>query len=75
MITDILDGKTVVALVREIPEIKNAIKTYDVFNELSPYKIDDVFKSHNMMMMRNVLVDDAGHSDKAVWHSINGDLF
>ena len=59
MITEILDGKTVVAPVREIQEVKNAIKTYDAFNELSPYKIDDMLKAHGMMM--NALVDDAGH--------------
>ena len=31
MITEILDGKHVVAPLREIQEVKNAIKTYDAF--------------------------------------------
>lgn len=59
MITEILDGKTVVAPVREIQEVKNAIKTYDAFTELNPYKIDDLLKAHGIMM--NALDDDAGH--------------
>jgi Fic family protein len=59
MITEILDGKAVVAPVREIQEVKNAINTYDVFASLKPYSIDDLLKAHAIMM--HALVEDVGH--------------
>lgn len=58
MITEILEGKHVVAPLREIQEVKNAIKTYDAFTTLSPYKIKDLLKAHGIMM--EALIDDAG---------------
>ena len=58
MITEILEGKYVVAPVREIQEVKNAIKTYDAFTALNPYRINDLLKAHGLMM--GALVDDAG---------------
>ncbi|MGL4767830.1 MAG: Fic family protein [Formosimonas sp.] len=58
MITEILEGKTVVAPVREIQEVKNAIQTYDAFSALNPYDIKDLLKAHRLMM--NALVGDAG---------------
>ena len=36
-VTDILDGKRVVAPLREIQEVKNAIAAYYLFSELKPY--------------------------------------
>lgn len=59
MITDIIEGKPVVAPVREIQEVKNAIKTYDTFSSLNPYKVNDLLKAHGLMM--EALIDDAGH--------------
>ena len=58
MITEILEGKHVVAPLREIQEVKNAIKTYDAFTALNPYRINDLLKAHGLMM--GALVDDAG---------------
>lgn len=58
MITEILEGKHVVAPLREIQEVKNAIKTYDVFTSLNPFKIDDLLKAHGLMM--EALLDDSG---------------
>jgi len=59
MITEILEGKHVVAPLREIQEVKNAIKTYDAFATLNPYRVKDLLKAHGLMM--EALVDDAGH--------------
>jgi len=59
MITQILEGKHVVAPLREIQEVKNAIKTYDIFSALDPFKIKDMLKAHGLMM--ESLVDNAGH--------------
>lgn len=58
MITDIIEGKTVVAPLREIIEVKNAVKTYDSYSELDPFSLDDMLKAHGIMM--ESLVDNAG---------------
>ena len=57
-VTDILDGKRVVAPLREIQEVRNAIATYDLFPKLDPFSINDLLKAHGVMM--SALVDDAG---------------
>ncbi len=59
LITDIIEGKPVVAPLREIQEVKNAIKTYDAFSSLNPFRVDDLLKGHGLMM--EALVDDAGY--------------
>jgi Fic family protein len=58
IITDIIDGKNVVAPIREIQEVKNAIRTYDAYPSLNPFSIKDLLKAHNLMMYS--LLDDAG---------------
>lgn len=58
-VADILDGKTVVAPIREIQEVKNAIRVYDAFEKLDPFSIDDLLRAHGLMM--SALTDDAGH--------------
>lgn len=57
-VIDILDGKTVVAPLREIQEVKNAIKTYNAYASLNPYSVDDLLRAHRLMM--EALTDDAG---------------
>ena len=57
-VTDILDGKKVVAPLREIQEVKNAIATYDLFPQLDPFSVNDLLKAHGVMM--SALVDEAG---------------
>ena len=42
LITDIIEGKPVVAPLREIQEVKNAIKTYDAFSSLNPFSVKDL---------------------------------
>ena len=61
-VADILDGKTVVAPIREIQEVKNAIKVYEEFEKLNPFSIDDLLHAHELMM--SALTDDAGHFRK-----------
>ena len=58
-VADIIDGKTVVAPIREIQEVKNAIRVYDEFDKLNPFSMDDLLKAHGLMM--SALTDDAGH--------------
>ncbi len=59
LITDIIEGKHIVAPPREIQEVKNAIKTYDAFSSLDPYSVKDLLKAHSLMM--DALVENAGH--------------
>lgn len=58
-VTDILDGKRVVAPLREIQEVKNAIATYDLAPALNPFSVEDLLKAHGTMMA--ALVDGAGN--------------
>ncbi len=57
-VVDIIDGKTIVAPIREIQEVKNAIRTYELYPSLDPFKVEDLLKAHATMMM--ALTDDAG---------------
>lgn len=61
-ITDIINGKHIVAPIREIQEVRNAIRTYDVYSSFDPFSIKDLQKAHRLMM--EALVDDAGHFRK-----------
>ena len=58
MITEILEGKLVVAPLREIQEVKNAIKTYDAFSSFNLYSVNDLLKAHEMIM--EALIEEAG---------------
>lgn len=55
---DIIDGKNVVAPIRQIQEVKNAIRTYELYPQLDAFKEKDLLKAHGVMMQ--ALVDDAG---------------
>ena len=55
---DIINGKTIVAPLRQIQEVKNAIKTYELYSTLDAFSEKDLLKAHGVMMQ--ALVDDAG---------------
>lgn len=57
-VLDILDGKHVTAPPKEIQEVKNAIKTYELYRTLNPFDINDLLKAHSTMM--EALVDNPG---------------
>ena len=57
-VQDIVNGKSVVAPLREIQEVKNAIKTYELYPRLDPFSIQDLLRAHGAMMAG--LVDEAG---------------
>ena len=57
-VRDIINGKNVIAPLREIQEVKNAIKTYELYSSLNPFSITDLLKAHGTMMF--ALSDDAG---------------
>jgi len=49
-VRDIIEGKRVVAPLREIQEVKNAIKTYELYPMLDAFKEKDLLKAHAQMM-------------------------
>ena len=49
-VSSVLDGKRVIAPLRQIQEVKNAIAVYDIAEDLNPYSIDDLLRAHGMMM-------------------------
>ena len=57
-VRDIIDGKNVVAPIKQIQEVKNAIATYELYPSLNPFSVKDLLKAHGVMMQ--ALVDDAG---------------
>jgi len=57
-VRDIIDGKTVVAPIKQIQEVKNAIATYNLYGELNPFSVKDLLRAHGTMMQ--ALTDDAG---------------
>lgn len=57
-VRDILEGKNVVAPIKQIQEVKNAIKTYELYPSLDAFNEKDLLKAHGVMMA--ALVDNAG---------------
>ena len=54
----ILEGKNVITPQKEILEVRNAVKTYELYPTLNPFSIEDMIKAHLTMM--SGLVDEAG---------------
>lgn len=49
-VTAIINGKRVLGNPFEIREVENAIKTYEMLLQLSPYSVKDLLKAHKQMM-------------------------
>ncbi len=58
-VSDIINGKNVVAPLRQVQEVKNAIQTYELYESLDPYSVDDLLKAHGVMM--KALTEDTGN--------------
>ena len=57
-VRDIINGKNIVAPIREIQEVKNAIKTYEMYPYLDAFKEEDLLKAHAQMM--EAIIDNPG---------------
>ena len=73
-VKDIIDGKTVMAPLRQIQEVKNAIKTYELYEKLNPFDVNDLLKAHGTMMMAltmpaNSAVVESVFSQKKDWYT------
>jgi len=49
-ITAILENKRIIGPQADIQEVKNAIETYEAFNDFSPFDIDSLCKAHSILM-------------------------
>ncbi len=58
-VSDIINGKKVVAPLRDIQEVKNALRTYEMYSTLDAFKVKDLLRAHGVMM--EALVDGAGN--------------
>ena len=67
----VLEGKTVVAPLKEIQEVRNAIKTYELYPKLDPFSVQDLLLAHGTMMAG--LVDEAGMFRKGGVGVFDGD--
>ena len=67
----VLEGKTVVAPLKEIQEVRNAIKTYELYPQLDPFSLQDLLLAHGTMMAG--LVDEAGMFRKGGVGVFDGD--
>ena len=67
----VLEGKKVVAPLKEIQEVKNAIKTYELYPKLNPFSIQDLLLAHGTMM--SGLVDEVGMFRKGGVGVFDGD--
>ena len=57
-VTAVLDGKRVLGTVKEVEEVKGAIKAYENLNNYDHIKLSDLLQSHKLMMDR--LLNNAG---------------
>jgi len=67
-VTDIINGRKVIAPIQEIIEVKNAYECYDQINSFDPYNIQDFLKAH--LLLTKDLIKDSGSfrfSDVAVY--------
>lgn len=71
-VTDVIDGKRVLAPPAEIREVKNAYEAYEELQKLNMYSVNDLLKAHKLMT--EGLVEESGvfrHGNAGVYTSDN----
>lgn len=48
-VSDVINGKRVLAAPKEIQEVKNAYEAYEKLRKLEPYSLEDLLKAHKYM--------------------------
>ena len=48
-VTAVLNGKRVIAPLKDIAEVKNAYEIYEMLDSLNPYSVDDLLNAHAVM--------------------------
>jgi len=67
-ITDIINGRRVIAPKKEIIEVNNAIKLYNNLNDLNPLLINVLLESHQLLMQGLII-------DNGVWRNSGVGIF
>lgn len=70
-VTAIIDGKRVLGPSREIREVENAHRAYEIMDQLDPYSITDLLRAHGVMM--DGIIEDAGRLRNANAGVFDGD--
>jgi Fic family protein len=58
-VTDVIDGKRVLGMPREVQEVRNAFAAYEKLSDWSPYSRSDLLAAHSLLMAG--LVDEIGY--------------
>ncbi len=61
-VKDVIDGKLVLGSKKEIQEVKNAYKAYEMIKEFDPYSLNDLKKAHGVMTF--LTVEESGEFRK-----------
>lgn len=64
-VTAILDGKRVLGSVKEIEEVKGAIKVYEMLDQFRAGEIEDLLLAHKILM-KEILTDAGNFREKSV---------
>lgn len=57
-VKDVIAGKLVIGSQKEIQEVKNAYKAYEMIDEIDPYSIDDLLRVHGVLTY--LLIEESG---------------
>ena len=61
-VKDVIDGKLVLGSKKEIQEVKNAYKVYEMIKEFDPYSLEDLKKAHGVLTY--LTVEESGEFRK-----------
>ena len=61
-VQDVIAGKKVLGLPKEIQEVKNAYNAYEMIDKVNPYSVDDLKKIHGIMTY--LTIEDSGQYRK-----------
>ena len=57
-VKDVISGRYVTGPQKEIQEVKNAYKAYDMINDINPYSIEELLRVHSIMT--NLTIEESG---------------
>lgn len=63
-VTDVINGKRIIAPPKDIEEVKNTYEKYELLDMLNPYSTDALLKAHGIMM--RVLTAESGEFHSGV---------
>lgn len=70
-VKDVINGKEVIGPIKEIQEVKNVYKAYEMLNSIDPYSINELKKVHGIMTY--LTVEESGEFRKGAEGVFDGD--